>query len=151
MNKETFDNLLITFKKSQLQTLTSKGNDYSKEDLLSNFKEVAATVNITPAQVALTLICVKTSRLGTLLSSNTPPSNESVQDSVLDLANYSFLLHAILSEESKVANLPLDTPWTLVEDEIETGSPIHFDPKRLGELTYEGTIKNIEKSRMLVV
>ena len=100
MDKISFQNVLTSFQDKQVKVLSSKGGDYAKEDLLSNFKEVAATVGITPAQVALTLICVKTSRLGTLLANLDEPNNESIIDSVLDLANYSFLLHVLVDENN---------------------------------------------------
>jgi hypothetical protein len=40
-------------------------------------------------------------RLGVLLNSDKTPNNESVLDSVLDLANYSILLSMILKDKNK--------------------------------------------------
>jgi len=46
----------------------------------------------------LNLIATKVARLGVLLNSDKKPNNESIEDSVLDLANYSVLLSMIINE-----------------------------------------------------
>jgi hypothetical protein len=53
------------------------------------------------------MIATKVARLGVLLNSESKPNNESVRDSVLDLANYAVLLDMILSdkEDSSRVNL----------------------------------------------
>lgn len=81
------------------QTLVKKGNDYSKEDRLSNFKEVGAISGTSAELACLTLIATKVSRLGTLLRKGGIPNNESIEDSAIDLANYAVILHAIISEK----------------------------------------------------
>ena len=78
------------------ETLFKKGNDYSNEDRLSNFKLAGAICGLKAEQNCLSLIATKVARLGVLLNSDKEPNNESVQDSVLDLANYSILLSMIL-------------------------------------------------------
>lgn len=79
-------------------TLLSKGNDYANEDRLSNFK-LAGTIAGSNAQInCLNMIATKVARLGVLLNSNKHPDNESVSDSLLDLANYAVLLDMIISE-----------------------------------------------------
>jgi len=79
--------------------MKSKRTDYSsKEDALSNFKQVAAIVGITPEQVCLVLIAVKASRLGNLFIQNLDPQNESIEDSAKDLTIYTMLLQMILQD-----------------------------------------------------
>lgn len=78
------------------ETLFKKGNDYSNKDRLSNFKLAGAICGLKAEQNCLSLIATKVARLGVLLNSDKEPNNESVQDSVLDLANYSILLSMIL-------------------------------------------------------
>lgn len=80
------------------EVLISKGDDYANDDRLSNFKTVAQITGTTPARSCLNLIATKVARLGNLLNSKEPPRNESIRDSVLDLANYAILLDALLSE-----------------------------------------------------
>ena len=94
MTKEQQTQHLKDFQQKQLEILLSKGDDYSGDDRLSNFKKVAQMVNVSPEQVALTLIGVKVARLGELLSGK-EPKNESIKDSVVDLANYTVLLDMI--------------------------------------------------------
>ena len=54
------------------------------------------------------LIATKVARLGVLLNSDNPAKNESIDDSILDLANYSVLLGMILSEDPKTEYILLD-------------------------------------------
>lgn len=96
--KEMFDNLCSTFDK-MCSVLQSKGNDYSSEtDALSNFKQAGAICRISAEQHCLALIATKVARLGVLLKGKTP-KNESVEDSIIDLINYSFLLKCLNDEK----------------------------------------------------
>ena len=81
------------------QTLLKKGNDYANSDRLSNFKFAGSISGISPEVQCLSLISTKVARLGVLLNSDKEPNNESIQDSILDLANYSLLLHMILTDK----------------------------------------------------
>jgi len=75
--------------------LEAKGNDYANKNVLSNFVTAAAICQITPEQQCLSLIATKIARLGVLLS-GVEPKNEAIDDSVIDLINYAFLLHCII-------------------------------------------------------
>ncbi len=88
------------FTTKQREIMFKKGNDYANTDRLSNFKLAGQITQITPAQQCLSLIATKVARLGVLLSGKTP-NNESIRDSVLDLANYSVLLDGILEDMEK--------------------------------------------------
>lgn len=81
------------------ETMMSKGDDYANEDRLSNFKLAGAISGISAEVNCLSLIATKVARLGNLLNSKEKPNNESIRDSVLDLANYAILLDMILSEK----------------------------------------------------
>jgi hypothetical protein len=81
------------------EILFKKGNDYANTDRLSNFKLAGGICGLKAEQNCLSLIATKVARLGVLLNSDKAPSNESIQDSVLDLANYSILLSMILSDK----------------------------------------------------
>jgi hypothetical protein len=81
------------------EIMMSKGDDYANEDRLSNFKVAGAISGISPEINCLSLIATKVARLGNLLNSKEKPNNESIRDSVLDLANYAILLDMILSEK----------------------------------------------------
>jgi len=85
-------------------TLLKKGNDYASSDRLSNFKFAGSITGISPEVQCLSLIATKVARLGILLNSNKEPNNESIQDSVLDLCNYSLLLSMILTDKEKEKN-----------------------------------------------
>lgn len=98
MTQEKMTELFNQFVQKQSDTLLKKNNDYASADALSNFKSVSGIMNTKPEIIAANLIGVKLARLGVLLNSGKPPSNESILDSVLDMGNYAFLLHCILSE-----------------------------------------------------
>jgi len=91
-----FDTLVAKMR----EVLISKGNDYANDDKLSNFKTAGPNAGLTPEQNCLSLISTKVARLGTLFNNNKLPSNEAVSDSVMDLANYSILLHMIINEKT---------------------------------------------------
>lgn len=103
MTPKRQEQLFIEFAKKQLKTLCGKRSDYATEDALSNFKQTGAITGVSSAQVALMLIGVKVARLGNLLSNNKTNVNESIDDSVLDLANYAFLLKCILVDNNESA------------------------------------------------
>jgi hypothetical protein len=87
------------FADTQRDIMLKKGNDYANEDRLSNFKMVAQIVGIPIEQVIGVFIATKTVRLGNLMSSGKKPDNESVEDNLLDLANYTQLLEMVRLDE----------------------------------------------------
>lgn len=88
------------------QVLISKNDDYSSADALSNFKTVGNITGTSAEMACLVLIATKVARLGVLLNSGKGPNNESISDTVLDMANYSVLLSAILSEKNETDDIP---------------------------------------------
>jgi len=101
--------LFEEFVKKQSDTMLKKGDDYAGEDRLFNFKTAAAIVKQTPQQQCLSLIATKVARLGTLFDGRTLPNNESINDSIEDLANYSFLLYCILNEQPETQSTNANT------------------------------------------
>lgn len=97
MTKEQQIKFFEEFSAKQKETLLKKGDDYANDDRLSNFKSVAQITKLKPETVALVLMGVKVARLGELLSGK-EPKNESISDSILDLANYAALLGMIVNE-----------------------------------------------------
>lgn len=99
MNIEQQQNHLHSFCKQMEAVIIKKGDDYANSDRLSNFKLAGNICGLTPEQNCLSLIATKVARLGVLLQGK-EPNNESVQDSILDLANYAALLSMILAEKA---------------------------------------------------
>lgn len=95
------ENFLDEFFSEMKEVLLRKGNDYANADRLSNFKLAGGICGLSPEQNCLSLIATKVARLGALLDSDSEPNNESIEDSILDLANYSALL-AMIVYETKV-------------------------------------------------
>jgi hypothetical protein len=113
MTKETQLKIFDIFASKMREVCSSKGDDYAGEDRLSNFKlagQIAnQSSNVQPEMNCLNLIATKVARLGQLLSSSKDVSNEPIEDSVLDLAIYSFLLHCIREEKA------IERTWSELE------------------------------------
>jgi len=73
--------------------------EHANKDRLSNFSRTAELVGQTSGQSCLSAIGTKIARLEQLFASGKPPENESVIDSIIDLANYSFLLYCIIIDK----------------------------------------------------
>lgn len=86
------------FVRKMEDVMFKKGNDYANEDRLSNFKLAGAISGGSAELNCLNLIATKTARLGVLLNTGKKPDNESISDTILDLANYGVLLAMILGE-----------------------------------------------------
>jgi hypothetical protein len=88
------------FTQKQKDVMLSKGDDYAGGDRLSNFKKAGTICGLNAELNCLNLIATKVARLGELLNGK-EPKNESVEDSILDLANYSILLAMIRNDKNK--------------------------------------------------
>lgn len=135
MNKQKQLEHFEVFVEEMRNTLFSKGDDYANEDRLSNFKLAGSIIGLRPEINCLNLIATKVARLGVLLNSNKDPKNESISDTLKDLANYCILLDAILKE-----------------DEVEQEDPYDFSKdfgvfveRYITEEAYEWIFENVEK------
>jgi len=99
MNLETQQKQFLEITEQMKSIMFAKGNDYANEDRLSNFKLAGNISGLTPELNCLSLIATKVARLGVLLNNNKTPNNESIHDSLLDLANYTILLTMILKDK----------------------------------------------------
>lgn len=102
MNQQQFQKCFEDTVTQMREMLLKKGNDYNgitaEVDRLSNFKDVGAVTTTQPLKTALTMVSMKVSRLSSLYDKNSPPENESVADSSIDLLCYAMLHHALLNE-----------------------------------------------------
>lgn len=101
MNKIEQEQFFDDFTSRMKKVMVGKGNDYALEkDRLSNFKNVGIICGSGEdgRQACLHLIATKVARLTSLLGESKTPSNESIDDSILDLANYSILLGMLQSD-----------------------------------------------------
>lgn len=99
MNLTEQQDYFTKFVDEMATTLFKKGNDYSNEDRLSNFKLAGSIIGVSAPLNCLNLIATKVARLGVLLNTKDKPNNESISDSILDLANYSVLLSMLINED----------------------------------------------------
>lgn len=109
MNRQTQIQLVKQLDSSLIDILVSKSKDYATEDVLSNFKRLAAAakalnINVqTPGGYARFMVIMKIDRLNNLLTSGKVPNNESVADTFADAINYLKLDYCIYEEEQKEA------------------------------------------------
>ena len=84
-----------------LQLLASKNHDYSEtQDAFANFKLAAHIAGIPTEQTLLTLLGMKLARLNQLLGKSKQPKHEAIEDTLMDVINYTLLLRGILQERS---------------------------------------------------
>lgn len=95
--------LLKILQEKMSEIMLKKGDDYAgQEDRLFNFKAVSTMCDVSPAKVCQILMAVKMTRLTTLLKgmiNGVSPKNESIEDSIVDLANYAALMDMCLKED----------------------------------------------------
>jgi hypothetical protein len=146
---QRFDNLVEKLR----QTLSSKGKDYASEDVLSNFKESAERIGQKPYEQCLSMISQKVSRLSNLFKQDRKPNNESIQDSILDLIGYSFLLDALVEEQGE-SNTPSERLYkagakglcNITREEI---NPLAEISKILGEQVFDAARQDFPEGHWL--
>ena len=108
MTQDIEHKLFESFCEEEERILFAKAADYANADVLSNFKKVAAIMDITPEQYCTQMMATKIVRLANLITSNKLPKNESITDSIHDLRNYTFLLGCLIKEKEEQQK-PLET------------------------------------------
>lgn len=135
MNKQQQEAHLKAFTERMASILLSKGDDYANEDRLSNFKLAGTICGLKPEQNCLSLIATKVARLGVLIKSEKKPNNESIRDSIIDLANYAALLDMIVEDGDickKITEMmPGDEQYVMLDDRdrVMNGTEHLFIPK----------------------
>ena len=99
MTKQEQEEFFDEYVKRMRDVLLNKGDDYANVDRLSNFKMAGQIAGGNAQLNCLNLIATKVARLGVLLNSKDKPKNESINDSIMDLANYALLL-AMINDEN---------------------------------------------------
>lgn len=101
MDRLKLIDIMDTLHQERMALMEGKGQDYSTEDVLSNFKRMSkmcSLLEIAPAQspvdCALFLMLLKIDRWCNLRRSGADPKNESLADTIKDLHNYIDLAYA---------------------------------------------------------
>ena len=92
-----------------IELLKSKGHDYaSSGDVLKNFKQMRELLSLLEVNMStlegthMFYLLLKIQRLCNLLFSDKVAKNESIQDTLIDLRNYTDLLNCTLEEKKNV-------------------------------------------------
>jgi len=96
-----------------IDTVIKKAQDYAASDnVFSNFEFVAETVGLPVGTVFNVLIATKVARLMQLEGAGDTPNYESIEDTLIDLANYSALSVSWRREQEKKAK-PAPYRWVV--------------------------------------
>ena len=104
MNSEKFNQYLKDLNSKSSDILASKSHDYADADMLSNFKrnsEIAKNFKIDYSEFyhhALMMTLMKWDRVQNLVGQGKTPKNESIEDTLIDLVNYTILTTACIKE-----------------------------------------------------
>lgn len=98
MNKEQFYEFHASFTRNMLEVSRAKGADYtgSSQDPFANFKQVELLGICSTEQGFLARMTDKMSRVASLLNQEAQVKDESIEDTLKDLANYAILLAGYL-------------------------------------------------------
>ena len=84
-----------------VQIMSAKSHDYAEsKDAFINFKTAAQLAGISPEQTLLTLLGMKLSRLTQLVGKGKQPKNEALEDTMVDVINYTLLLRGMIKERT---------------------------------------------------
>jgi len=85
----------------KMDIIQKKNHDYAKQsDVFSNFEYCAKVANIPVESVILVFIAVKIARL-TELFNKKEALNESIEDTLIDLSNYTDFLYVYLQSKKE--------------------------------------------------
>lgn len=143
MNRETQIKTFEEFTSKQKELIGSKGDDYAGDDRLSNFKNGGNISGISSEIHCLALVATKIARLGELLHSKVV-KHESIEDTLVDVANYIFLLYCLRAEK----NIPYIDPQDFVLDRSKHSiSREDQDPRQPGKIS--DFFESIEKGELV--
>ena len=100
MDQATFDKLVDTLQRNEVEMMDVKRPAYTQgsEDVLANFKRVAARLETTPGQVLLTYFEKHMDAIRSALLHPEIPQAEEMSGRFLDARNYLALGYALLQE-----------------------------------------------------
>lgn len=81
-----------------LELATRKNKDYADEDPFKNFR-MSALIGIEPAKAIIVRILDKLSRVSNLLDKENSVKDERIEDTLMDIINYTAILKAYLNEK----------------------------------------------------
>lgn len=135
MTREQQQKIIKECFEQRMEIMRKKSEDYSNgQDVLSNFKGSGANIGITAEMQILSLIATKVARLGVLLKSDKVPENESIDDSIKDLANYTDLLYCAVNEGKAKSQSILDKLTDESKSISETFQPIDLSKSIIDKL-----------------
>jgi hypothetical protein len=101
MNQQQFFKSIEKTYEDGLALIKIKNSDYGADtDPFKNFRS-AGTINLSPEKALLVRILDKISRIDNLLDKPNAVKDETVEDTLLDLVNYSAILKALIESKNE--------------------------------------------------
>lgn len=99
MTTKEFDSLLADTLQNTAKLLRDKGADYASDvDRLSNFKDQAAKLGLTPYQVWAVYANKHWDAVNAFVRNNGQVESEPIESRIYDIINYSFLLLGLVQD-----------------------------------------------------
>lgn len=99
MNQKQFVQFIKDFYDKNLKIVEAKNKDYAGDDTFKAFKLTEAIGNTTVEEGLLVRMSDKLSRISTLLKKKQHVKDETIEDTLADLANYAAILAAYMSQK----------------------------------------------------
>ncbi len=100
MNRIQFFEFAKSFYEEAFKIMQNKNDDYSQEDNpYSNFELIAKMIGISTKKAIFSRMADKFARLRECLDKGTTVKDETLEDTLLDLTNYSVLLAGYLKKD----------------------------------------------------
>ncbi len=100
MNRTQFFEFAKSFYERAFQIMQNKNDDYSqKDDPYLNFKLIALMLDISPEEAMFSRMTDKYSRLKVCLKKGVSVKEETLEDTLIDIVNYSVLLAGYLKKK----------------------------------------------------
>lgn len=99
-NRESLIESIRAFYERGIEIVKKKNDDYATgEDPFKNFR-FASLVGVEPKRAILVRVADKLARVSNLLEKEASVKDERIEDTLLDIANYIAILHAMLEHEN---------------------------------------------------
>ena len=106
MKKADFNEMFKNMVKEEMQCFIDKGEEYTvgKDDALTNFKEVAKEVGITPLQAWYVFFNKHIRSIASYVKTGSEKSNEAIECRIMDARNYLALGRGLIQEHKEAKN-----------------------------------------------
>jgi len=113
MDRKSFYELVERMAKDEIETIDSKGEEYTggSSDVLNNFKGAATNIGLTPLQIWATFANKHWQSIMSYVRTGKEGSEENIEGRIKDLRNYLTFLRALIEENKTSRPQPSPKPY----------------------------------------